>query len=160
PGTLFLVSHDLTFVDRVVTSLLAYEGDGLWQEYEGGYDDYLVQRQRMLAARGLPEARPSDTKPAASAGPTNVGTAASPDKPRAKLSNKERAALESLPAQIEDLETALAQIQSRLADPMLYKQDPESVPKLQSQLESLEADLLKAMDQWDQLLQKESGLTT
>lgn len=159
-GTLFLVSHDRTFVDRVVTSLLAYEGDGLWQEYEGGYDDYLVQRQRMLAARGLPEARPSDTKPAASAGPTNVGTAASPDRPKAKLSNKERAALESLPAQIEDLETALAQIQSRLADPMLYKQDPESVPKLQSQLESLEAHLLKAMDQWDQLLQKESGLTT
>jgi ATP-binding cassette subfamily F protein uup len=89
-----------------------------------------------------------------------TGTTSATDKPKVKLSNKERAALESLPAQIEGLETALAQIQSRLADPMLYKQDPESVPKLQSQLESLEADLLRAMDQWDQLLQKESGLTT
>ncbi|MFZ9162445.1 MAG: ABC transporter C-terminal domain-containing protein, partial [Burkholderiaceae bacterium] len=91
-----------------------------------------------------------------SAGPATT----TPDKPKAKLSNKERAALESLPGQIEALETTLTHIQSRLADPMLYKQDPESVPKLQSQLESLEADLLKAMDQWDQLLQKESGLTT
>ncbi len=168
-GTLFLVSHDRTFVDRVVTSLLAYEGDGRWQEYEGGYDDYLVQRQRMLAARGLADSKASDSKSAAGIGMAGaVGSSSSggpattttPDKPKAKLSNKERAALESLPGQIEELEATLNQIQSRLADPLLYKQDPESVPKLQSQLESLEADLLKAMDQWDQLLQKESGLTT
>jgi ABC transport system ATP-binding/permease protein len=156
-GTLFLVSHDRTFVDRVVTSLLAYEGDGLWQEYEGGYEDYLVQRQRMLAARGMPEARSIASSGAAG---TSTMATTNADKPKAKLSNKERAALESLPVQIEGLENALAQIQSRLADPMLYKQDPEAVPKLQSQLESLEADLLRAMDQWDQLLQKESGLTT
>jgi ATP-binding cassette subfamily F protein uup len=168
-GTLFLVSHDRTFVDRVVTSLLAYEGDGRWQEYEGGYDDYLVQRQRMLAARGLADSKASDSKSAAGIGMAGVvgssssggpATTTTPDKPKAKLSNKERAALESLPGQIEELEATLNQIQSRLADPLLYKQDPESVPKLQSQLESLEADLLKAMDQWDQLLQKESGLTT
>ena len=168
-GTLFLVSHDRTFVDRVVTSLLAYEGDGRWQEYEGGYDDYLVQRQRMLAARGLADSKSPDSKSAAGIGMAGaVGSSSSggpattttPDKPKAKLSNKERAALESLPGQIEEREATLNQIQSRLADPLLYKQDPESVPKLQSQLESLEADLLKAMDQWDQLLQKESGLTT
>ena len=170
-GTLFLVSHDRTFVDRVVTSLLAYEGDGLWQEYEGGYEDYLVQRQRMLAARGATESRSGSASGASSAPPSTTASPASPpagvtgttsatDKPKVKLSNKERAALESLPSQIEGLETSLAQIQSRLADPLLYKQDPESVPKLQAQLESLEADLLKAMDQWDQLLQKESGLTT
>jgi ATP-binding cassette subfamily F protein uup len=114
----------------------------------------------MLASRGLPETRPSDTKPASSGGTTSGAVATSPEKPKTKLSNKERAALESLPGQIEGLEAMLTKIQSRLADPMLYKQDPESVPKLQSQLESLEADLLKAMDQWDQLLQKESGLTT
>jgi ATP-binding cassette subfamily F protein uup len=168
-GTLFLVSHDRTFVDRVVTSLLAYEGDGLWQEYEGGYDDYLIQRQRMLAARGLTERpaavdRPSTpngtpSAPASSSALASAGAAANADRPKVKLSNKERAALESLPGQIETLETHIAQIQSRLADPMLYKQDPATVPALQSQLESLEADLLKAMDQWDQLLQKESGQT-
>jgi ATP-binding cassette subfamily F protein uup len=163
-GTLFLVSHDRTFVDRVVTSLLAYEGDGRWQEYEGGYDDYLLQRQRMLAARGAAEPRlvgtnntvaapPSPTSPSAG----GTGAAGPVDKPKVKLSNKERAALENLPNQIEVLETHIAQIQSRLADPMLYKQDPATVPALQSQLESLEGDLLKAMDQWDQLLQKESG---
>jgi ATP-binding cassette subfamily F protein uup len=163
-GTLFLVSHDRTFVDRVVTSLLAYEGDGRWQEYEGGYEDYLLQRQRMLAARGAAEPRlvganstvaapPSPTSPSAG----GTGAAGTVDKPKVKLSNKERAALENLPNQIEVLETHIAQIQSRLADPMLYKQDPATVPALQSQLESLEGDLLKAMDQWDQLLQKESG---
>lgn len=155
-GTLFLVSHDRTFVDRVVTSLLAYEGDGLWQEYEGGYEDYLVQRQRMLAARGMPEARSIASNGAAG---TSTMVTINADKPKAKLSNKERAALESLPGQIEGLETHIAQIQSRLADPMLYKQDPESVPQLQLQLEALEADLLVKMEQWDLLLQKESGQT-
>ncbi len=155
-GTLFLVSHDRTFVDRVVTSLLAYEGDGLWQEYEGGYEDYLVQRQRMLAARGMPEARSIASSGAAG---TSTMVTINADKPKAKLSNKERAALESLPGQIEGLETHIAQIQSRLADPMLYKQDPESVPQLQLQLEALEADLLVKMEQWDLLLQKESGQT-
>jgi ABC transport system ATP-binding/permease protein len=155
-GTLFLVSHDRTFVDRVVTSLLAYESEGRWQEYEGGYEDYLVQRQRMLAARGMAEPRPV----AASAATTALnGPPLNSDKPKAKLSNKERAALDQLPVQIEGLESELAQLQARLADPMVYKQDPESVPRLQTQLEALEADLLVKMEQWDVLLQKESGQT-
>jgi ATP-binding cassette subfamily F protein uup len=161
-GTLFLVSHDRTFVDRVVTSILAYEGDGRWLEYEGGYDDYLVQRQRMLTARGQPAhdaSRPSE--PVAS-GPTPRPEPI-PEAPRAKvsvrLSNKERAALQELPTRIEGIETAIAQIQTRLADPLLYKQDPASIPQLQAQLETLETDLMGAMEQWDVLLQKESGQT-
>jgi ATP-binding cassette subfamily F protein uup len=161
-GTLFLVSHDRTFVDRVVTSILAYEGDGRWQEYEGGYDDYLIQRQRMLAARGAPiNAATPLPSPAASAPTAQKPSAPEAPKPKAstRLSNKERAALEQLPSRIEDLETAIAQIQTRLADPLLYKQDPASIPALQTQLETLEADLLGAMDQWELLLQKESGQT-
>jgi ATP-binding cassette subfamily F protein uup len=45
PGTVLLVSHDRDFLDRVVTSVLAPEGDGRWSEYPGGYSDMLVQRQ-------------------------------------------------------------------------------------------------------------------
>lgn len=161
-GTLFLVSHDRTFVDRVVTSILAYEGDGRWLEYEGGYDDYLVQRQRMLTTRGQPAhdaSRPSD--PVASGSTPRPEPLPETSKPKVsvRLSNKERAALQELPTRIEGIETAIAQIQTRLADPLLYKQDPASIPQLQAQLETLETDLMSAMEQWDVLLQKESGQT-
>src|SRR5687768_10178551 len=55
-GTVFLVSHDRRFLDNVVTSTIAWEGDeqpGFWREYEGGYEDWAAQRER---ARGLRDA--------------------------------------------------------------------------------------------------------
>src|SRR6185436_16920884 len=43
-GTVLLVSHDRDFLDRLVTSTIALEGDGATTEYAGGYSDYLIQR--------------------------------------------------------------------------------------------------------------------
>jgi ATP-binding cassette subfamily F protein uup len=54
PGTVLLVSHDRDFLDRVVTSVIATEGNGRWIEYAGGYTDMLVQRKP--ARRGTPPA--------------------------------------------------------------------------------------------------------
>src|SRR6478736_6496824 len=48
-GTVFLVSHDRTFLDNVVTSTIAFEGDGRWREYEGGVQDWLIQSKRSQA---------------------------------------------------------------------------------------------------------------
>ena len=48
-GTVFLVSHDRTFLDNVVTSTIVFEGDGLWREYEGGVQDWLTQSRRAQA---------------------------------------------------------------------------------------------------------------
>ena len=44
-GTVLLVSHDLAFLNDVVTSTLVIEDDGLVKEYDGGYDDDLRQRR-------------------------------------------------------------------------------------------------------------------
>src|SRR5690606_4791990 len=98
PGTVFLVSHDRSFLDGVVTSIIASEGDGRWREYEGGVQDWLLQseRSRRLAAPASPESASSATavqaKPAA-ARPTE--TAQAPRK--AKLSYKEQRELEAMP---------------------------------------------------------------
>src|SRR5712671_313391 len=43
-GTVILISHDRDFLDRVVTSVIAPEGNGRWIEYAGGYTDMLAQR--------------------------------------------------------------------------------------------------------------------
>ncbi|MDE2564995.1 MAG: ATP-binding cassette domain-containing protein, partial [Burkholderiales bacterium] len=60
-GTVFLVSHDRRFLDNVVTSTIAWEGDpayggrpGLWREYEGGYEDWKRQRERGRVAAPVP----------------------------------------------------------------------------------------------------------
>jgi ATP-binding cassette subfamily F protein uup len=45
-GTVFLVSHDRYFLDNVVTSIIANEGEGFWREYEGGYEDWKFQKAR------------------------------------------------------------------------------------------------------------------
>ena len=71
PGTVFLVSHDRTFLDNVVTSTIAYEGDGVWREFEGGVEDWLQQSQRSQALRDQ-----RNTPPAATAAPAPEGRAA------------------------------------------------------------------------------------
>ena len=48
PGTVLLVSHDRAFLDNIVTSTLAFEGEGRVVESVGGWADYLRHRQQRL----------------------------------------------------------------------------------------------------------------
>jgi ATP-binding cassette subfamily F protein uup len=149
-GTVFLVSHDRRFLDNVVTSTIAWEGDpayggrpGLWREYEGGYEDWKLQRER---ARVL----------AAAAAPATPARAAAPvaDKPapaRAKLSYKEQRELDTLPARIEALEAEQAALAERLASSALYVDEPLRVPELQARHEAIEAELMLALERWEML---------
>ena len=159
-GTVFLVSHDRRFLDNVVTSTMAWEGDlqpGCWREYEGGIADWQVQRARMAAAAlaasaAAPAARPSPTN----AGPNAAQAAAAnnpatpPAKPR-KLSYKEQRELADLPARIEALEIEQKALGERLADPALYASEAAQVPLLQARFAQLDADLLAAMERWERL---------
>jgi ATP-binding cassette subfamily F protein uup len=147
-GTLFLVSHDRRFLDNVVTSTIAWEGDpafggrpGLWREYEGGYEDWRVQRERGRVAAPPPPA------------PAPVPAAAPPAPPRGsgKLSNKEQRELDALPARIEALEAEQAQITARLASPALYTTEPQAVPALQARHAAIEDELMHALERWEAL---------
>ncbi|NDA16985.1 MAG: ATP-binding cassette domain-containing protein [Burkholderiaceae bacterium] len=92
-GTVFLVSHDRTFLDNVVTSMIAYEGDGLWREYEGGYEDYKVQKQRSAVIISDHDPKPAEVK--APAKPVSNRSAT-----KSKLSSKEKIELEAVEANI------------------------------------------------------------
>ena len=136
PGTVLLVSHDRDFLDRIVTSTLAAEGDGRWIEYAGGYSDMLLQR-------GEPEAAASPrSRAAASSAPRSA--------PR-KLSFKDKHALETLPKQMEGLTAERARLQSRMAEPDLYRKDPAAFAAATSQLTRIERDLAAAEERWLQL---------
>jgi len=146
-GTLFLVSHDRAFLDNVVTSCLAFEGNGHVREYVGGYSDWLRQRRTAPEAAREPKAEKPATPPPAE-----------PKKPAArKLSYKDQRELEQLPARIEQLETEQAALHVSLADPELYRRDPAALKKVDERTKQIEAELRQVYARWEQLEAQRSG---
>ncbi len=154
-GTVFLVSHDRTFLDNVVTSTLVWEGPGLWREYEGGVQDWLVQSARWQALREA-EAGASTAEEPAAARRATPKPAPSSEQPtqapsRKKLSYKEQRELDALPARIEALEAEQADIRARLADGSLYQSDLQQAIALQARDTEIEDELIAALERWEAL---------
>ncbi len=144
-GTVFLVSHDRAFLDNVVTSTIAFEGDGRWREYEGGVQDWLLQSARTRQAQATSLPRPA-AAPAPSAAPAAPAAAA-----RRKLSYKEQRELEALPARIDALEAEQAAIAAELADGSLYARDGARAAQLASRSAAIEDELMAALERWEAL---------
>jgi ATP-binding cassette subfamily F protein uup len=142
-GTAFVVSHDRRFVDAVVTSIVAWEGDaqfggrpGLWREYEGGITDWLTQRERARVV------------PANVAAPSAPRAAASPPATKTKLSYKEQRELAALPARIEALEAEKREIEAQLADGSIYVRDRTRAAALHARTAQIEEALTAALERW------------
>ncbi len=156
-GTVFLVSHDRTFLDNVVTSIIAAEGDGHWREYEGSVQDWLIQSRRSReiaeqrdAAQASKQAK--ETKAAAAAPAPAPASAAVPSaQPKRKLSYKDQRDLDTLPARIAELEAEQKDIQAKLADGSLYTKDYGQAMQLQQRDAAIEEQLLEALMRWEEL---------
>ena len=142
PGTVLLVSHDRDFLDRVVTSVAAFEGDGRWIEYAGGYSDMIAQRGYGVESTG--EADRRDRKQAAK--PKSVSPSRSSSKRR--MSYKEKFALENLPARMEALETEIVALRRQLNDPELFARDPERFKRTATDLETKQDELSTWEEEW------------
>jgi ATP-binding cassette subfamily F protein uup len=142
PGTVLLVSHDRAFLDNVVTQSICFAGGGQLVEIAGGYDDWL--RYRAVQAEAAPRKQVAET-----ATPRPAAKAEKPAK--ARLSFKEARELEGLPARIEALEVEQAQLNERLADPDLYRQQSEAVAGLKQRLDEIETELLALLERWEAL---------
>ena len=136
-GTVFLVSHDRTFLNNVVTSTIAVEGNGNVREYAGGYDDYL--RQRPAPAKAAPAPEPRPTAPAA--------PSAAPPGPR-KLSFKEKRELEELPGKIEALEARQQELHRQMADPAWHRQGADKISAATQELDTVVAELERSYARW------------
>ncbi|MDD5298025.1 MAG: ATP-binding cassette domain-containing protein [Rhodocyclaceae bacterium] len=144
-GTVFLVSHDRTFLDNVVTQVIAAEGEGGWKEYVGGFDDWERQRPRPTAAVSQKAAsvpRPADA-------PKKTA--------KSRLSFNENRELAALPDRIAALEAEQVAASTRLADPALYRDAPADVGPLKERLAALEDEILAAMERWEALETKAAG---
>ncbi len=158
-GTVFLVSHDRTFLDNVVTSTIAFEGDGHWREFEGGVSDWLTQTRRageIALAQGKAVVKPFHYERTQAPKDAVVPLAASePMEPPAtrakKLSYKEQRELDQLPQRIAALEAEQRDIAEALADGSLFASDNARAVEMAERAASLDDELLSALERWETL---------
>jgi ATP-binding cassette subfamily F protein uup len=142
-GTLLLVSHDRAFIDDVVTSTLAFEGNGRVQEYVGGYEDWLRQRP-VPAPSAAPPAREGRV-------PGGVGRVLSDPATSKKLTYREREELEQLPSKIHALEEEQRVLAARIAAPDFYKEPADAIAQALERVDAIHDELLEALARWDEL---------
>jgi len=157
-GTVFLVSHDRRFLDNVVTSTIAWEGDpawggrpGLWREYEGGYEDWKLQRARARALQAAASVAVTAAPAAAASVQLSPAAGAGASSSARKLSYKEQRELDALPARIEALEAEQRTIDAELADGLLFARHPQQAAELAARHAQIEGELMQALERWEQL---------
>jgi ATP-binding cassette subfamily F protein uup len=156
-GTVFLVSHDRTFLDNVVTEVIVSEGQGLWREYVGGFSDW----ERVKSSAPLPTVAPAATPQAPKASPAKTSdmssSAQSPSGKKVKLSYKEQRELEELPQLIASLEDEQSAITAMLNAPDFYKTNPADARRINARYAEIEGLLLDALERWETLEARVKG---
>ena len=142
PGTLIIVSHDRDFLDRVTTSVLVSEGAGRWLEYAGGYTDMLAQRGHGVGSAPVTVRAPQKSKAASVEKPVQAQ-----DQKR-RLSFKEKHALQTLPARMEELRNLKAKLQVLLDDADLYRREPQKFAKASEAFAKADSELNRCEEEW------------
>ena len=131
-GTIILVSHDRAFINNVVTSTLAFEGNGKFNHYVGGYNDWLRQRTKQLNQSTKPKKTETKIK-----------------KKTEKLSYKDQRELDGLPDQIEKLEIEIGEISQKMSEPDFFKNERQQVQKIENRLLDLQNQLSHCYERWE-----------
>ena len=139
-GTVMLISHDRDFLDRIVTSVIAPDGDGKWIEYAGGYSDMLAQRGSDLKRETSKAPAIEEKKEAKTAAPLPAQ--------KRRLNFNEKHALETLPKTIGRLQAEIAKQQRLLDDPDLYARDRKTFEEASHTIARTQTELASAEDRW------------
>lgn len=139
-GTVLLVSHDRVFLDNVITQTIAYEGDATWNNYVGGYEDYIRQRPQKAPKNNpikdeVQKEIPKETK----------------SKNKSKLSSYELKELQELPERISKVEEEIEKLTAKLSDPEIYADGPEAAAEIHGNIANLEKELELLFDKWQKL---------
>lgn len=151
-GTLLLVSHDRQFVDNTVMTSWIFEGNGVIEEFVGGYHDAQQQRKQALEYRQVEN--PSKPEKVVEETPKTAPVKAKPK----KLSYKLQRELEALPMRLEELETQIETLQEEVNDPSFFSKSVEQTQPVLDKLSAAEQELEVAFERWEELeaLQQES----
>lgn len=148
-GTVLLVSHDRDFMDNVVTSSLAFEGQGVVREYVGGYQDWLRQggsffSEKLVAGKEVQQEKNNSTSEANASAQPQTST-------KTKLSYKQQRELDQLPEQIEKLEAEQEALQQQVGSADFYQQDHQKTSETLRRLAGVEAELNQCLERWMEL---------
>ncbi|MDB4969701.1 MAG: uup [Myxococcales bacterium] len=146
PGCALVVSHDRWFLDKIATGILAFEGDGRVEFYEGDWSSWHARHTRAVSAAAA-ATRESKAVTASAAAPT-----AAPAKAAArKLTFKEKQELDGIEAAISVAESKMAELQATLNDPSIYKSRAAEVPALVAALDAAKAEVERLYTRWQEL---------
>jgi ATP-binding cassette subfamily F protein uup len=148
PGTLLLVSHDRRFLDNVVTSTIAFEGNGVVREYVGGYEDWVRQSK---TPSGPSDAPSGGTKAPSGSAKDASGKAKTTSGKKAKRSFKEEREYAELPAKIAALEDEQRRLHEAVAHAEFYKEPADVIKKTLARVEDIDREVLDALARWDEL---------
>jgi len=146
-GTVLLVSHDRAFLDNVVTSTFAFEGDGVVASYVGGYQDWLRQRPEPQKAKAVGKGEAPKAEVKTQTKPEAVVT----EQKKTKLSYKLQRELEQLPALLEAAEAELAALQEETANPDFYSKEHSYVTERLAAMAAQEKVVEDLMERWVEL---------
>ena len=141
-GTVILISHDRDFLDRVVTSVIAPEGNGKWIEYAGGYSDMLAQRGADLKEEAIKDIANEPSNVA------KLSSGAAPSSAKRKLTFNDKHALETLPQTMAKLQKEIAKQQKRMEDPELFTKDRKTFDAASAAIAKAQAELDSAEERW------------
>ncbi len=156
-GTLLLVSHDRTFLNNVVTSIIAVDGSGDVKEYGGGYDDYYRAKQKESTKQDDQNSGPKLSSTKSIAPSTNSVATAKSTKPSVKLSFKEQRELAELPQMIDRLEKEQAELHEQMASPEFFKQSSEKITQVTQRLSHIQKEFSERFSRWEELEARSLG---
>ncbi|GJM02139.1 MAG: ATP-binding protein [Rhodomicrobium sp.] len=162
-GTVLLVSHDRDFIDRVVGSVLVYEGPGCWVEYAGGYSGMVAQKAKLLKDAAKSQAKETaNNRDINGVGVDNRDGEANSEKrslaAQGRLTYKDKYALDNLPKQIEEIEGRISDFEAELADPELFQKNPDKFNEISQGLGELLGQKDTLEEQWLELEMKREEL--
>ena len=150
-GTLLLVSHDRQFVDNTVTTSWIFEGDGVVNEYVGGYHDAQSQRANSYANQAKEQAAQIELAKKKKAEQEQKQQDVTPKRAGKKLSFTLQHELAGLPKKIEDLENEIAKLQEQVNDPAFFSDPKNDTQATLTALTKLEAEFEVAFERWEEL---------
>ena len=134
-GTVLLVSHDRTFMDNVVSSLLVFEGNGKVQEYVGGYSDW---------------ARSATSKQVSDSNTQKSSTSTHQERKKQKATEQKRLRdLDKLTTRIEKTEQELAEVNQQMGEPSFFEQSREQQTATYDRAAALEKQIVTLMEEWE-----------
>lgn len=153
-GTILLISHDRSFMDNVVTSTWVFDtdenGNGIVKEYVGGYQEYLVQKNREEEAKAKKTKSSNDNAASSKANNKTTVTAKSNTAAK-KLNYNEQRELDNLPKEIAALEAEQTELEEKLADGSWFTKDMDAATAASERLLAIEDEMMTKLERWHTL---------